>query len=140
MSLSFIKDCLQIFEYFKDEIVISKSNFSFNPTAIGLDNDTEFTQITIELNNEASTAFGIRYRKELDTLLIVRALDSNIDLNISIKLDDFISEDEPKLILIHGRYITNSGLFGDDLESCLNHFEEFKSSKLISPIFKRNKI
>ena len=137
MSLSFIKDCLKIFEYFKDDILDSKSNFAFDQIALGLDNNTEFTQILIELKSEVHKGFGIRYRKESDSLLIVRTIGSSVDLNISTKLDDFVDEDESQLILIHGRYITNSGLFGDDLELCLSSFEEFKSSKLISTIFKK---
>lgn len=144
MSISFLKDCLQIFDYFKNDTVESKSNFSFDNISFGLDNTLDYTQVVIEIKHGIYTGFGVRFtgfgvrfHKKSDTLQIVRTIDSGVDINISIKLDDFRTEDETKLILIHGRKITNSGLFEDNSESYINSFEDLKSSKLISPIFNK---
>lgn len=137
MSISFIKDCLQKFDYFKNDNVESKSNFSFDNIAFGLDNTLDYTQVVIEIKYGIYTGVGVRFHKKSDTLRIVRTIDSGVDINISIKLDDFRTEDETKLILIHGRKITNSGLFEDNSVSCLKSFENLKTSKLISPIFNK---
>lgn len=133
MSLSFLKDCLQIFDYFKNDTIESKSNFSFDNITFGIDNNIDYTQVVIELKYGIFTGFGVRFHKKLDTLQIVRTIDSGMD--ISIKLDDFRTEDEAKLILIHGKKITNSGLFEDNSELYINSFEDLKSSKLISHLF-----
>ena len=137
MSLSFLKDCLQIFDYFKNDTVGFRSNFPFYNIAFGLDNTLDYTQVVIEIKYSIYTGFGIRYHKKSDTLQIVRTIDSGVDTDISIKLDDFRTEDETKLILIHGRKITNSGLFEDNSESYIKSFENLKTSKLISHLFNK---
>lgn len=138
MSLSFIKDSIKIFDYFEKEYNHFRLEFSKKGT-IEIENGSDYL-IFGRYPAISKTRIYLRYSKPHRMLKIIRLTNGNYITEAEIKNSDvrnFKNQDEITLILIHGRSITNSGLFGDDLIPSLEIFDEFKASKLISPIFNK---